>query len=218
MSKRVTGLIIVCTIFLCGVIYGAMQYPYAWAGEEETSTPMLIETTPEVVVFNIITTPTPVPATPPPGYTIPPTPSPKPLVFPIDEIRDLEYPDEDARCLARALGSIAPKEAIETSEIALCEMIQNMVDTGRYKDTIRYTLLMKSEFFGYDPSFDRSDEHNRVADYAMRTWYEVKLYGDSSHRIVPTSGIHYRFINKKYIEIYDTEWNVVFTNVPEGAQ
>lgn len=209
--------IVILTFSLIGSIYGAALLSDTSAATENTE-PITITPSPtpeeEVIVFDIIPTITPVPMTMPPDLIVA-TPTPKPEIFPIEEIRDLDYPEEDQRCLARMLGSVLPKSAIKTTELAMCEMVQNMVDSGNYKDTIRYTLLLKYEFFGYDPEARRTDEHMEVADYAMRTWYEVKLYGDRTHRLTPETGVHYKSVNDKYVVIYDSNWGVVYENVPE---
>lgn len=151
-----------------------------------------------VVTIELVATPTPAPAA---------TPTPLP------ELPDYEYPDEDARCLERGAWSVIPKYPTYETRLAFMEVVQNMVDDGRFRDTIRYTLLMDTEFPDYDPEAFRSDVNKEVADYAMRSWYHAKQTGDRSYRLTPASGVRFSFYRrggKDYIVVYDWDWATVY--------
>ena len=123
-----------------------------------------------------------------------------------------DYDAADARCLSRAIYSVTPRNPTYATRIALAEIVQNMVDDGRYKDTIRYTLLMDSEFPSYDPDAYRSEINNEVADIVMRSWAAAQG-GDRQYRLTPATGVRFAFYNEKgadYIIVYDWDWNVVF--------
>lgn len=126
-----------------------------------------------------------------------------------------DYDDADARCLSRAIYSVTPRNPTYATRIALAEVVQNMVDDGRYKDTIRYTLLMDSEFPSYDPDAYRSEINNEVADIVMRSWAAAQG-GDRQYRLTPATGVRFAFYNSAgsdYIIVYDWDWNVVFDSV-----
>ena len=170
-----------------------------------SATPLPTETPDvEIVEMRLAETPTPI-------QNITPTPAPQETERP--ELPVYDYPSEDARCLERAIWSVCPDCPSDETRLALCEVVQNMVDDGRYKDTIRYTLLMKSEFPSYDPDAFRSDKNKEVADYAMRSWYHEKATGDRSYRIVPQTGLRFSFYEKDdidYITVRDWNWNIVY--------
>lgn len=161
----------------------------------------------DVVTLTLLPTPTPEPAATPV-----PTPMPTIALPDFATLPQCDYDDADARCLSRAIYSVTPRNPTYATRIALAEVVQNMVDDGRYKDTIRYTLLMDSEFPSYDPDAYRSEINNEVADIVMRSWMAAKD-GDRQYRLTPATGVRFAFYNEKgadYIIVYDWDWNVVF--------
>ena len=160
--------------------------------------------TPEIVVLELIPTPTAEP-TPMPVPT--PTPTERPA------LPDYEYDDADARCISRAIWSCVPIGATYDTKLAFAEVVQNMVADGRYKDTVRYTLLMDTEFPSYDPDAYRSSENNAIAKYAMQSAAHVRLTGDTAYRLTPRTGVRYAFYKdggRAYITVYDWDWNTVY--------
>lgn len=157
----------------------------------------------EVVVITVAQTPSPelVYAAPTPAATAQP------------ELPDYQYAAEDARCISRAIWSGTPKKPTLNTKKAFAEICQNMVDDGRFKDTIRYTLLMKTEFPSYDPDCYRSPENDEIADYVMRSWVHAKQTGDRSYRLTPADGLRYSFYERdgwNYITVYNFDWEVVY--------
>jgi hypothetical protein len=149
--------------------------------------------------------------------SVTPVPERKPTIALPDfaTLPECDYDDAAARCLSRAIYSVTPRNPTYATRIALAEVVQNMVDDGRYKDTIRYTLLMDSEFPSYDPDAYRSEINNEVADIVMRSWMAAKD-GDRQYRLTPETGVRFAFYNEKgadYIIVYDWDWNVVFDSV-----
>lgn len=149
-----------------------------------------------------------------PAPTATPVPERKPTIALPDfaTLPECDYDDAAARCLSRAIYSVTPRNPTYATRIALAEVVQNMVDDGRYKDTIRYTLLMDSEFPSYDPDAYRSEINNEVADIVMRSWAAAQG-GDRQYRLTPATGVRFAFYNEKgadYIIVYDWDWSVVF--------
>lgn len=166
---------------------------------------------PGIVVLSILPT-----TTPEPVYATP-APTPEPTQKP--ELPNYDYASEDARCISRAIWSVTPSHPTAKTKQAFAEIVQNMVDDGRYKDTVRYTFLMDTEFPSYDPEAHRSSENDSIADYVMRSWTHAKLTGDWSYRLTPSSGVRYSFYNRgglDYIVVYDWDWNTVYDS-GEGA-
>ena len=165
--------------------------------------------TPEIVVLELVPTPTAEP-TPIPVPT--PTPTERPA------LPDYDYDDADARCISRAIWSCVPIGATYDTKLAFAEVVQNMVADGRYKDTVRYTLLMDTEFPSYDPDAYRSEINNEVADIVMRSWAAAQG-GDGQYRLTPATGVRFAFYNEKgadYIIVYDWDWSVVFDSGEES--
>ena len=186
----------------------------------------LMESTPELIVLTTekaIITPTP--------YLTPiaiVTPSPTPTF----ELLDYDYPEDEARDISCEIWSGTPSMPTYKTKMAYAEIPQNMVDDFKkreqnnekiqyYKSTIRYTLLMKTEFPSFNPrcyknidEFDkRRLENNEIADYVMRSWWYANITGDRSYRLTPQSGVRYSFYNVDgwdYIKVYDLDWNLVY--------
>lgn len=177
--------------------------PHAAFADEQT------RPTPEIVVLELVPTPTAEP-TPIPVPT--PTPTERPA------LPDYDYDDADARCISRAIWSCVPIGATYDTKLAFAEVVQNMVADGRYKDTVRYTLLMDTEFPSYDPDAYRSEINNEVADIVMRSWAAAQG-GDRQYRLTPATGVRFAFYNEKgadYIIVYDWDWSVVFDSGEES--
>lgn len=169
--------------------------------------------TPEIIVFEMATK----------EEKITPIPNPNPTPTPISkEDFALSYKEEvinssknwkmgeDERCLSRGIRSICPKRLNWIGQMAFTQMVINMVedDSGAYKDTVRYTLLMKSEFAGYDPTFSRTEESDEVARAVGWIWNSDDK---DKYWLIPKDGVHCAFSsNKKYITIMDKDYNVVF--------
>lgn len=150
--------------------------------------------------------------TPTPSATLEPEHKPTIALPDFATLPECDYDDAAARCLSRAIYSVTPRNPTYATRIALAEVVQNMVDDGRYKDTIRYTLLMDSEFPSYDPDAYRSEINNEVADIVMRSWAAAQG-GDRQYRLTPATGVRFAFYNSAgsdYIIVYDWDWNVVF--------
>lgn len=164
---------------------------------------------PDVLVLELVATPTPEPAA---------TPVPTPTPTPQPELPHYPYDEAEARCITRAIWSVVPVGATPETKQAFAEIPQNMVADGRYRDTIRYTLLMETEFPGYDPEAHRSSENAAIADYVMRSWQHAQRTGDWSYRLTPPTGVRYAFYHdggRVYIRVMDFDWRVVYDSGTE---
>lgn len=183
-------------LLICGIV----MFCCLMCGQPST----IAENETAIIIIEIKPTPTPNA----PTLTPPPTPTPRP------ELPAYTYDEADMRCLSRAIWSITPKNPTRNTKLALCEVIQNRVDddNGVYKDDVRQVLLQRGEFLDYDPEAYRSEENDRIADYAMRSWMAARL-GDRSYRLTPASGVmcsFYRVKRLDYIMVYDKDGNVVY--------
>ena len=188
----------------------------------------ILSITPETFVFTTVepsSTPTPFLT---PVIIITPTP------IPTFELPTYDYPLEEARNISRAIWSGTPEMPTYKTKMAYAEIPQNMVDDYKkreqnhepiqnYKENIRYTLLMKTEFPSFDPycykNIDQLDprrvQNDEIADYVMRSWYYANITGDRSYRLTPQSGVRYSFYNVDgydYIRVYDLNWELVYNS------
>lgn len=217
--RRVCDILIVLLIAILMLILTGAQFAQA----DETGEP-------EIVIITIAATPTPTPtpmlpaALEPTTNAVITTPAPGAESWRdgfYDGLPFLPYDEASGRCTSRAIWSVVPKGATKITKIAFAEIPQNMVDDGRYKDTIRYTLLMETEFPGYEPDAYRSPENNEIADLVMRSW-ECRKQGNDEYRLLPANALRYSFYRSNgnvYIEVYDFDWNVVFDSgkIEEGG-
>ena len=186
-------------LFLCGAAYFLGMNAYTLATEPEP--PATPSPTQEVIPVATIDMSTPTPCLTPTQRVPTPTPSPTP-----EWPEDVDFDEGECRCLARFLQSVVPSKATMITKIVACETVQNRVDSGKFKDTIRYTLLMHSEYPSYSPKARIIKENAEAAEFAMRSW----VSDDWVHRYTPPTGIYLRFSDDgKYVKVYDWDWNLV---------
>lgn len=186
----------------------------------------ILESTPDVFIFTTV-----LPSSTPTPYLTPiivVTPSPTPTF----ELRDYDYPKDEARNISRAIWSGTPEMPTYNTKKAYAEIPQNMVDDYKkreqsnekiqyYRKNIQYCLLMDTEFPSFnslcykniDSLDERKLENDEIADYVMRSWWYANITGDRSYRLTPQSGVRYSFYNVDgwdYILVYDLEWNLVY--------
>ena len=195
-------------------------------GSPSSAEAAILESTPDVFIFTTV----PPSSTPTPYLTSIPVVTPSPT--PTFELREYDYPKEEARNISKAIWSGTPEQPTYNTKKAYAEIPQNMVDDYHkreqnnekiqyYRENVRYCLLMDTEFPSFDQycyrNIDKFDErklqNDEIADYVMRSWYYATITGDRSYRLTPQSGVRYSFYNVDgydYIIVYDLEWNVVY--------
>lgn len=135
-----------------------------------------------------------------------PTPTPRPTP---EWPGTAEIDEGETRCLARLAQSVMPANATFITKLVVFETVQNRVDSGEFKDSIRYTLLNRSEYPGYNPKARVTHENLDAATYAMLSWAEEKS-GDRSHRYTPTTGVYICFSKDgRFVKVYDWDWKLV---------
>lgn len=217
MRKNIVVFLLIIFVILLGIYL---------LGSPSNAEAAILELTPDV--FNFTTVP---PLSTPTPYLTPiivVTPSPTPTI----ELRDYDYPKEEARDISRAIWSGTPNMPTYNTKKAYAEIPQNMVDDYKkrenaqekiqnYRENIRYNLLMDTEFPSYnqycyrniDDFDERKIENDEISDYVMRSWYYATITGDRSYRLTPQSGVRYSFYNVDgwdYIIVYDLNWNMVY--------
>ena len=195
-------------------------------GSPSSAEAAILESTPDVFIFTTV----PPSSTPTPYLTPIPVVTPSPT--PTFELREYDYPKEEARNISKAIWSGTPEQPTYNTKKAYAEIPQNMVDdykkreqnnekTQYYRENVRYCLLMDTEFPSFDQScyrnideFDeRKLENDEIADYVMRSWWYANITGDRSYRLTPQSGVRYSFYNVDgwdYIKVYDLNWDLVY--------
>lgn len=194
--KKILAIVL---LIVLAIMTGAHAYALAAAPGEVVPPAFPAET----ITMCMVPTATPALITPTPRQPTPePTPTPE---WPAAA----KYDEGEARCLARYGRSTIPGKATFETIIAAMEVVQNRVDSGDFKDTIRYTLL-QGDFGGYKPDAMVTKAYLSCADYAMRSWAEWHQ-GINTHRYTPPCGIYLSYYdNGKYVKVYDANWNMVF--------
>ena len=214
-------IVILCLLILSSVLFGI--YLISSPNKAEAA---ILESTPDVFIVTTVE-----PSSTPTPYLTPIqiiTPSPTPTF----ELREYDYPKEEARDISRAIWSGTPEQPTYNTKKAYAEIPQNMVDDYKrreknnekiqyYRENIRYCLLMDTEFPSFNSKcyknideFDkRRLENDEIADYVMRSWWYANITGDRSYRLTPQSGVRYSFYNVDgwdYIRVYDLNWDLVY--------
>lgn len=222
MRKNIFLSLLIVMVILSGIYFASFQMNAKAAN---------VEPEPSVIIITTV----PPSSTPKPDLTpvvmITPSPTPTP------ELPIYDYPEEEGRGLSKAIFSGTPSNPTIKTKQAFAEIPQNMVDDYKkreanheeiqyYKENIRYTLLMKTEFPSYDGSCynnvrlddERRIINDQIADYVMRTWYYSTITGDRSYRLTPIDGVRYSFYRSNgwdYIIVYDLNWNIVYDSGKE---
>ena len=120
-----------------------------------------------------------------------------------------EYDDGEFRCLARFRRSCVSDKATWITQIVACEVVQNRTTQEGFSDSVRYVLLEPNEFVGYNPKAKIRACDALAAEFAMRSFVEVKN-GDFTHRYTPFTGIYLQFSDDlKYCKVYDKNWKIL---------